>query len=49
LKTMLAEAMLKNRVLEEVNSKKNGKSDAEKTNRSSYRSSLMSLKQVYTL
>ena len=31
LKKMLAEAMLKNRVLEEVNSKKNSKPDAEKT------------------
>ena len=37
LKKMLAEAMLKNRVLEEVNSKKNGKSDAEKTSGSACR------------
>ena len=36
LKNMLAEAMLKNRVLEEVNSK-NGKSDAEKTSDSACR------------
>ena len=48
LKTMLAEAMLKNRVLEWVNSK-NGTSDAEKTHHRSYRSSLRSLKQVFTL
>jgi len=48
LNTMLAEAMLKNRVREEVNSK-NGKSDAEKTSHRSYRSSLRSLKQVFTL
>ena len=37
LKTMLAEAMLKNRVLEEVNSKKNSKPDAEKTSGSACR------------
>ena len=37
LKKMLAEAMLKNRVLEEVNSKKNSKPDAEKTSGSACR------------